>query len=162
MNDLWLTLRVRASQLYSFTARLMRSGSDINKSSPTTCKCIMAWAPDSKVENKSTIGTWHSSRVVNFFECSQSSLSKGCSMETTGYSSVQKRGNIRFMKSKDLSPRICKSTNKWYLNIVDYKSQSYRPQFWNFALISLQTWTPGHISFLQRDAWASREVNSRK
>jgi hypothetical protein len=37
MDDLILALRTRALQVYSLTARLMRSGSDINKSSPATC-----------------------------------------------------------------------------------------------------------------------------
>jgi len=38
MDDLILALSTRALQVYSLTARLMRSGSDINKSSPATYK----------------------------------------------------------------------------------------------------------------------------
>ena len=89
MDDLILALSTRALQVYSLTARLMRSGSDINKSSPATYKHFIPWVPH-EIKNKNfkiTKITWHSSSVVNFFECSQSSLSKGCSMETSGYSS---------------------------------------------------------------------------
>lgn len=81
------TLRRRALQVYSFIARSMRLGFDIKRSSPTTCEAIMAWATVLTSNNqKHSTFTWHKPRAVNNFVCSQSSLSNGCSIDTTGYS----------------------------------------------------------------------------
>jgi len=111
MDDLILALSTRALQVYSLTARLMRSGSDINKSSPATYKHFIPWVPH-EIKNKNfkiTKITWHSSSVVNFFECSQSSLSKGCSMETSGYSSGQMEEEIsKFIFLTVYEPYRCK------------------------------------------------------